>query len=300
MLNKAPIFVNALWRGGSNILVNLLLSHPDVCSATGELQRVFRGGARGERLSRVVYKYLRYGLPVDLVAGLGFFRPDNLEPRSAPPASIRRHIDRVLYREKLRARHEQHNLFVREGVVYSSEQIASSRLLCKNLNGLVFLTDLFSSMYPDATFFGLLRNGFALCDGFVRRGLSPETCARIYVRVVEKMLEDVDRLKRYHVVRFDEILRDPPSAIRRLYRSADLDDSKVERIRLQHKPTLDRTGAHQLRVGRDREVVWYDWDKLSLHLRADIDELQAAHLDSANRERFLTIAGPVMERVGYL
>jgi hypothetical protein len=300
MLNKAPIFVNALWRGGSNILVNLLLSHPNVCSATGELQRVFRGGARGEGLSRVVSKYLRYGLLVDLVAGPGFFRPDNLEPRPALPARTRRHIDRVLYQEKLRARHEQHNLFVCEGVLYTDEQIASSRLLCKNLNGLTFLTDLFSSMYPDATFFGLVRNGFALCEAYVRRGLSAEACARTYVRVVEQMLEDVARLERYHIVRFDEILGDPPSAINRLYRLADLDHSKVERIRLQHKPTLDRTGEHRLRGGRDREVVWYGWGKLSSHLQADIDEVQAARLDAKNRERFLTVAGPVMERVGYL
>lgn len=300
MRNTAPIFVNAFRRGGSNILVNLLLSHPEVCSPTGELQRVFHGGARGERWPRIVYKRLRYGLPLDIVAGPRFFRLDNLGPRPTLPVAIRRHVDRALHDEKIRARHEQHNLFVREGVIYGDAEIAAARLLCKSLDGLVFLTDLFAEMYPDATFFGLVRNGFALCDGFLRRGHSAETCARIYARVVERMLADADRLERYHIIRFDDILSDPRAAIDRLYRLADLDGSKVERIRLQHKATLTHDGAHRSQGRYDREVAWYPWDRLSSHLRDDIDEVQAAHLDAADRRRFLAIAGPTMERLGYL
>jgi hypothetical protein len=48
MLNTAPIFVNAFARGGSMILVNLLLSHPNVCCPSGETHKVFRGGVRAE------------------------------------------------------------------------------------------------------------------------------------------------------------------------------------------------------------------------------------------------------------
>lgn len=174
MLNKAPIFVNAFARGGSNILVNLLLSHPNVCSPSGEIQEVFRGGTRAEPQWRTMYKRIRYGLPLVLSSGdTRVISAWNFAPRRELSHWATRHIDWVLYREKLAARHEQHNRFVREGITYTDSQIAQARLLCKNLNGLILMTDNLAAMYPDATFFGLIRNGLALCEGYVRRGGNP-------------------------------------------------------------------------------------------------------------------------------
>lgn len=43
MLNKKPLFINAFARGGSNILMNLLMSHPGVCVSNGETHKVFKG-----------------------------------------------------------------------------------------------------------------------------------------------------------------------------------------------------------------------------------------------------------------
>ena len=43
MFNQKPIFIVAFARGGSNILLNLLRSHPEVCSPRGETHEVFRG-----------------------------------------------------------------------------------------------------------------------------------------------------------------------------------------------------------------------------------------------------------------
>ena len=46
MLNKRPIFIIGFARGGTNIILNLLRSHPDVCSPRGETDQVFRGKGR--------------------------------------------------------------------------------------------------------------------------------------------------------------------------------------------------------------------------------------------------------------
>jgi len=43
MLNVKPIFIVGFQRGGTGILMNLLLSHPNVCTPRGETHQVFRG-----------------------------------------------------------------------------------------------------------------------------------------------------------------------------------------------------------------------------------------------------------------
>ena len=45
-LNRAPIFLNCLSRGGSNIFWNLFLSHPDACSPIRETLEIFRADWR--------------------------------------------------------------------------------------------------------------------------------------------------------------------------------------------------------------------------------------------------------------
>ena len=72
-LSKAPIFINGFGSGGSNILVNLLLSHPEVCSPSGETQNVFRGGSRIESLARSVYKRVFYHIPITVMSDRAMF-----------------------------------------------------------------------------------------------------------------------------------------------------------------------------------------------------------------------------------
>jgi hypothetical protein len=300
MLNTAPIFVNAFARGGSNILVNLLLSHPNVCSPSGETQKVFRGGARAEPQWRSMYKRIRYELPLALSSGdIRFISPWNFRPRRELSQWARRHADWVLYREKLAARHEQHNRFIREGIAYTDSQIARARILCKNLNGLILMTDNFATMYPDATFFGLVRNGLALCEGYVRRGGKPQDCAEMYRLLVGRMQDDASRLKNYHIIRFEEVVRDPIGAAEEIYKHAGLDFAEVDKVRMQLKPTLSSAGEHRLERGADRQVVWYAKTDLPHHFRMDIDRIQATRLSPADRQAFLKIAGGTMDMLGY-
>jgi len=299
MLNQAPIFLNGFTRGGSNILTNLLLSHPGVCLPSGETQKVFLGETGAEPRWRTPYKRWRYNFPLALSGRRDLFNPDNLADRPALPPWAMRHIDRVLYRERFVARHERHNRFVSEGVLYTDEALAQARLFCRNLNGVVLMTDNFAAMYPDATFFGLIRNGLSLCEGLMRRGRSVESCAELYRRLVDKMLSDSERNERYRIVRFEDILRDPLGEMASLYQHAGLDLEQVEKIRLQSRPTLSRSGEHRLERGTEGQLVWYTKDEARSHFHPDIDAIQAAKLSAADRDSFLKVAGTTMERLGY-
>jgi hypothetical protein len=66
MKNESPVFVCGFERGGTNILMNLLLSHPSLCKPTGETAQVFRG-RRGERLWRILQRRVCYDLPVQIL-----------------------------------------------------------------------------------------------------------------------------------------------------------------------------------------------------------------------------------------
>jgi hypothetical protein len=114
------------------------------------------------------------------------------------------------------------------------------------------------------------------------------------------MLRDADALEHYHIVRFEDVLRDPIGVTRSLYRHAGLNFDEVEQIRLQMKPTMTRSGEHRLDRGYDRPVVWYAKDAIASHFHAEIDEVQVERLSAADRGAFLKIAGDAMEKLGYL
>ena len=160
MLNRRPIFIVGFGRGGSNILLNILRSHPDVCSPRGETQQVFYGKSDESFRTRTA-KLLRYA-QVAIAQRQDVFSIRNLKPRREFCAFSQRTIDRVLFDDKCQALGQTQNLYKSEAVKYTPEEIRHSRLLCKNLNGLAFLTGEFAKMYPDAMFFGLVRNGFAI------------------------------------------------------------------------------------------------------------------------------------------
>ena len=131
MLNKKPIFIVGFAYGGSNILLNLLRTHPDVCSPRGELNQVFKGKPTESKATRFM-KILRY-LPIVFAEGEDIFRHNKWSPRKPLSAATQKRADKILFDEKLRARGVSQNLYQYEDVKYTDEAIRQSRLLSKNL-----------------------------------------------------------------------------------------------------------------------------------------------------------------------
>jgi len=194
---------------------------------------------------------------------------------------------------------ETHNLYKSKDILYTKEELANCRLLTKGLGGLVYTVEMFREMYPDAFFFGLIRNGLAICEGFTRRGSSVEKIAQIYKLVVEKMLEHNAQMSNYHIVRFENMVTSPGESIRQMYKQAELGINELGKIRLQSKSVMDRHGNYGLRKGRDRQVFWYNISDLHEHMLPDIDNNQIRQLSLSNKTKFLSIAGETMEKLGY-
>ncbi len=299
MLNKRPIFITAFAYGGSNILLNLLRSHPDVCSPRGELNEVFKGRLEEPMRTRIV-KMLRY-LPCMLAEGRDIFRFNSWEPRRPFKSFTQKQVDKILFDDKLRATGTNQNKYKSENELYTKEEIAQARLLSKNLDGLILCSIEFSRMYPDAVFFGLVRNGYAVSEGHLRRGHKVEKIAKHYDVGCKQMLEDVKRIPNYHIIKYEDIIADPLASLKKIYQLAGLDIGKVKKVRLEAKKVIEADGSHQVVQKRGwKDLVWYPLEEFPKHFRADANENQIKRLTQEQKDAITRLAEPSLRHFGYL
>ena len=298
MRNQAPIFVNGFSRGGTTILTNLLASHPQVC-LIGETHHAFKGHNITDSVWSIIRKCVYHDAPILARQCQDFFSPRLIAPRKPLAKWARRRIDRVLYREKLRSRHPILNRFKGPNTEYQSDEIVSSRLLCKNIDGMIYASDEFAQMYPDASFFGLVRNGLAVCEGHLRRGRSAEEIGWRYQVLVDKMCQDAERISRYHMLRFEDIVMNPTETLNRIYMQSGLNINQLSEIRMQIRRVMDSQGNHRLIGDSEWDVVWLSPFQLEKHFEKDVDQNQVKRLPVKDRDAFLKQAGRAMELLGY-
>ena len=125
MLNHKPIIINGFSGGGTNIMMNIMLSHPDTAAPTGELHKVFKGGSKiyEKYIGRKSYKKYIYDMPIKLLSGQDIFRIDLFESRDIPNTVVMKYIDWILFREKQKAFHPSHNLFKNPGTFYTKDEL---------------------------------------------------------------------------------------------------------------------------------------------------------------------------------
>jgi hypothetical protein len=298
MLNKRPIILNCFGGGGSSMLVNMLISHPRVCISSGETHKVFKPGTPFDQRIRMK-KLLLYDLPIRFAARQDIFDHRLMQERKPVPMYLQRYIDRILFEGRFTAMIDSHNLYQYEGVEYTREELRKCRLLTKGLDGIIFMVDTFREMYPDAVFFGLVRNGLAACEGRTRRGRSAEAFGHVYHAVAGKMLSLEKEMPNFHLFKYEDMVAKPLEFLDRLYELAGLEKNEVPKIRLLSRPITDKDGQRVILKGGDRQVVWYTYDELRGYIRTDINENQIKQLSPADRSAFLSVAGPMMERLGY-
>ena len=298
MLNREPIFVNGFSRGGTTILTNLLASHPDVC-LIGETHHVFKGTSITDSRWDVLRKVLCYDTPIIMTQRQDFFSPRLIQPRKPLSDWAKKRVDAVFYREKLRSLHPLLNRFKGAGAEYTPAEIEASRLLAKNIDGMIYANDVWAEMYPDASFFGLVRNGLAICEGHVRRGRSATAIGRRYQLLVDKMLDDGDRLPRYCLVRFESLLAAPWQTLQTVCAHVGLRVKDITRFAHKHAASWTPTGtigcvapANGMSFGCNRMT----WSPTSIATST------AIRSDACRRPtamRFSSRPVSAMERLGY-
>ncbi|MFO7546977.1 MAG: sulfotransferase [Trueperaceae bacterium] len=293
MLNRAPIFVLGFQRGGTNILVNLLSSHGDTQRLGAEIHEVFYG-----RHGRPVTAYLKRALaaPVFMASSPHVLWPYRYHDRAPLPRLAAHYADAIFYANRwTRYRSEDRP----EGARGQRDR-ARARLVAKGVNGVVFASSLLRAMYPDARFVALIRDGYALSESWIRRGWDAERSATVYQAVCDRIAEDAARWPNYHVIRFEDLVRDPLRELSHVYSEVGLGSALPAHLKLQAKASMDASGAHRLHFGsRDREIVWVPTERLREYLRADVNQDQVRRLTDAQREVIGRIAGRALLNFGY-
>lgn len=291
MLNKKPIFINAFSRGGSNILWNIFLTHPDVCSPIIETLEIFRIGRFG-RWS---------GYEAILKTGqLHFFDQKTLAPRKPISKGAQAYIDEKLYEWKLKTITDAEMRYKYENQLYTLDEVKQSRLVAKNNNGLSFLTDIFSEMYPDATFIGLVRNPLALYESYKRRRFigSVDEFVAFYTKIAGRMLDDSKRCENYHLIRFEDVLSDLKGSVTQLYDWANLDMSKIQKMRFKAKQhsTTNAEWQKEFAIGQHH---WVTFEESGDFLEDDVNRVQIDRLDAGDKQTILSQLGPFIDGFGY-
>jgi hypothetical protein len=84
-------------------------------------------------------------------------------------------VDKRLYNFKLRNLGDPYNGFKVEGVPYTREEIAKTGVCLKSINNTMFATPFFYRVYGKRLYaIGIVRDGYAICESWVRRGICGE------------------------------------------------------------------------------------------------------------------------------
>lgn len=299
MLNKNPIFINGFQRGGTTLLVNLLASHPDVCELDCETHELFYSQDTHplrKWLTRLFYFPL-WG-PIWISARQHIFLTIDLSNRPRIPKLMMSYIDLLFYWRKLNNSLNQYKF---EEIKYVPQELKNSRFLSKNVNGVVMATDVLSQMYHNATFIALVRNGLALCESFIYRGYTAEACGIMYEKICQKMIHDRSNINNYYIVRFEDMVDDPISFTKLVYKYADLDFNLVNKFRLKARKFMDKDGNRKCKIVDTPDTwLWVNHSEIEEFFQQSVNENQINRLSKQDKDIFLKHAGKSMEYFGYI
>lgn len=294
MKNNAPIILNCFSRGGSNILWNILLSHPDVCSPIEETLQIFRFDWRAPRWT---------GLQAAFLTGqLRFFDQWNLRPRASISASAKEFIDSTLFKWKMKTIQDDEMRYKAENVIYTEDEVAASRLVLKNNNGLVLLSDRFRDIYSDACFLFLARDPLPLYESHRRHktpvGTSVDSFAAFYNQMIVHMQSECASRKGMHILRFEDVLNDPLGTAHQVYSWCNLDMGKVSKLRFKAKPHMQADGSHRTEYQEGRHY-WFAFNELDSMLDSEVNQHQVSKLSLLEVDRLHALTRDACQSLGY-
>lgn len=298
MTDERPIFILGIQRGGTNQILNVLRSHPATFWPRGEFHEVFRPrNLRREGLG--AFAKLRRYAPIWASAG------DILDPGRKPrrPGLLSGARGRAV-RAGLASSAAANTASVRRFKQALRTQgffeapAVPDRMLCKVMNyNLGFAEDL-AALYPEACFVGIIRDGFAVCEGHIARGASVAAAAEAYNFAARRLIEGEAAGLRLRTWRFEDLLREPARLAREIYAFCGLDAQATTGICLQDKERiLDPAG----RIKGMRKVdFYYRFEDMGQHMRVDANAGSLARLSAEHRAEIEKRCAPVLRHFGYI
>lgn len=277
MKNDKVIIISGFSRGGTNLLWNILQSHPQICSVRYETGTIFR--KRRHKFSRVI-SLLKKSKLLHTTFG-------------------RLILDYKFYNYKLSNYKHKENRYKFKDQPYSKNEVRDTALCFKSTDLDIRYTEILSEMYTNLYFVGLTRNGYATAEGHYRRGESITSFADKYQKVAEQMQYFKSKLEHFKLVHFEDILNDPFGISKELYSFLDCEPIELNMLRLKSKKVINKKGEHDENYGKSGQKYWLDKNTISEIIKPDVNENQIQKLTAEQISEFNEIAGGALKFFGY-
>lgn len=273
MMNRKVIVLSGFARGGTNIVWNILQSHPQIVAPPYETGQLFAKSMILRLVKRV--------------------------PWCGTSRLSARLVDYILFRYKMESLWHPDNRYVDAGALYSRQQMERSALCLKSVNNDILATHLLVNVYPDLYFIALARNGYSLADGYVRRGRTAQDAARLYRQMSKEMQRCASIVPRFTMIHFEDVIQRPFEVARDLFAFVDVQPCELEMLRLKAKRIINDRGEHSVAFGSEDRKYWFSKGNIDQIIDSEIDQTQMARLTDKMLDEFNDEAGAALAFFGY-
>ena len=271
--NKHVILVAGYRRGGTNILWNLIQSHPNICTPINETGQIFN---RNWKLRLIkTFPYLFKGEKSNSL------------------------IDNELFKCKLQTLLHEENKYKRPDKLYTKEEVENSWLCLKSVDEDIYMTSRILDVYPDLILIVLTRNGYALAESFKRRGKSLNQSANLYSDIAKSFYNFAEKAENSLFIKFEDVLKDPFLMANKLFTFLKITPANLELLRFKSKKVVDKKGEHHVTFGDENKKYWFNKENIGDFMDPDVNKKQLSRLSRDEIEKFNGIAGETLKSFGY-
>lgn len=273
-------------RGGTSIVWNILQSHPEVYAPRYESKEILAYLLPPNRfgLGPIYRRILDKKLPLPVI------------PAAIQLRLIRKRIEFYMtQRHKLEGNDERY-----QGVPYTLSEIDDCHIVMKSLAPdlqlNLFLEKVFTDF--DIYYIGLVRNGYAICEGFVRRGFEIEYIGKMFANTIATMLSNQDTKNKHLIIKFEDVLDDPFAMSEQLFQFLEISTTQLDELRFLSKAIVSADGDLNT-FGVERQKYWFNRTTIKDFIVPEQSLIQAEKLSNEQRDLFNQYAGKAMLQIGY-
>lgn len=276
--NNKVILLCGYSRGGTNIVWNLLQSHPNVCTPIYETGTIFRKTN-----------------PLKFHRVISLLKKTNLMDRGF----AKKVIDYQLFRYKVQSLDHPENQYKGPDQKYTRREIRESALCLKSVDYDIDLTDMLHDIYPNLYLIFLTRNGYAVSEGHIRRGKSADSASKLYTEIYKKMRYYMENDSKAIMIKFEDAIKDPFGMAEKLLKFCDFQSNELEYLRLKSKKTINKGLNHDTGFGRRERKYWFDKKSIHEMIVEDVNGNQIERLEKSSIEVINKNASEAFKYFGY-
>ena len=294
MKNKNVILISGFSRGGTNILWNLICSHPGIQTTGVELNEILGPGATDiTYIEKII---------LEIFAIPGFFAPNWLHQyvHSRVILKAKEHSESGWGKwkspDKVYSDSDFNQIAVCTKSVNSWSRGWFFSLLKRNLS--LKYTSILRGTYKSMPTIYLIRDPEAQCNGWMRRGCTPSGAGKWYRKIIQLMLLDYQkRPDEVIFVHFEDVLSNPLGIYKMVSQFINLPKYELNEFHLKSKKILRNNGAHNTQRGNEGDMIWVSRDDIGNFLDAGIDKRQRNMLNESDRSSLYNELGDICEQV---